>query len=61
MPRAAHLQTESHKTFIRGRWIPAWVDAVEYGKFGRATVTAILFGGVAPPSTPNSRRTARCW
>jgi hypothetical protein len=46
MQRAAHLQTESHKAFIRGRWMPAWIDAVEYGKFGRATVTATLFGGM---------------
>lgn len=44
--RAAHLQTETHKTFIRSRWMAAWVDAVEYGKFGRATVTATLFGGM---------------
>jgi hypothetical protein len=39
-------QTETHKAFIRSRWMPAWVDAVEYGKFGRATVTATLFGGM---------------
>ena len=26
--------------------MPAWVDAVEYGKFGRAKVTATLFGGM---------------
>jgi hypothetical protein len=26
----------------------AWIDAVEYGKFGRATVTATLFGGMDP-------------
>jgi len=26
--------------------MPALVDAVEYGKFGRATVTATLFGGM---------------
>ncbi len=48
MGRAAHTQTETHKAFIRGRWMPAWVDAVEYGKFGRATVTATLFGGMDP-------------
>jgi hypothetical protein len=47
MKRAAHKQAESHKTFIQGRWMPAWIDAVEYGKFGRATVTATLFGGMA--------------
>lgn len=43
---AAGFQTETHKSFIRSRWMPAWVDAVEYGKFGRATVTATLFGGM---------------
>ncbi|MFM6131323.1 MAG: hypothetical protein ACKPBV_21820, partial [Sphaerospermopsis kisseleviana] len=46
--RAANNQAEAHKAFIRSRWIPAWIDAVEYGKFGRATVTATLFGGVDP-------------
>ena len=46
MQRAARQQTETHKAFIRSRWMPAWVDAVEYGKFGRATVTATLFGGM---------------
>jgi hypothetical protein len=46
MQRAARNQTEAHKAFIRSRWMPAWVDAVEYGKFGRATVTATLFGGM---------------
>jgi hypothetical protein len=48
MQNAAQHQTELHKTFIRSRWVPAWVDAVEYGKFGRATVTATLFGGMDP-------------
>ena len=46
MQRAAHNQTEVHKAFIRSLWLPAWIDAVEYGKFGRATVTATLFGGM---------------
>lgn len=46
MQRAAHLQNETHKAFIRSRWMPAWVDAVEYGKFGHAKVTATLFGGM---------------
>jgi hypothetical protein len=46
LQRAAHNQTETHKAFIRSRWMPAWIDAVEYGKFGRATVTATLFGGM---------------
>ena len=46
--RAAKFQTETHKNFMRSRWLPGWVDAVEYGKFGRATVTVTLFGGVDP-------------
>ena len=46
MQRAAQNQTEAHKAFIRSRWMAAWIDAVEYGKFGRATVTATLFGGM---------------
>ncbi len=46
MQRAAHNQTETHKAFIRSRWTAAWIDSVEYGKFGRATVTATLFGGM---------------
>lgn len=46
--RAARNQNETHKAFIRSRWMPAWVDAVEYGKFGRATVTVTLFGGMDP-------------
>ena len=44
--RAARNQTETHKAFIRSRWMPGWVDAVEYGKFGTATITATLFGGM---------------
>jgi hypothetical protein len=46
MQRAAQKQTETHRALIRSRWMPAFVDAVEYGKFGRATVTATLFGGM---------------
>ena len=46
MQRAALNQTETHKAFIRSRWMPGWVDAVEYGKFGTAIVTATLFGGM---------------
>jgi hypothetical protein len=46
MQRAAQNQTEVHKAFLRSRWMPASIDAVEYGKFGRATVTATLFGGM---------------
>jgi len=46
MQRAARNQNETHKAFIRSRWMPAWVDAVEYGAFGRAKVTATLFGGM---------------
>ena len=46
MQRATRSQTETHKAFIRSRWMSAWIDTVEYGKFGRATVTATLFGGM---------------
>ena len=46
MQRATLNQTETHKAFIKSRWMPGWIDAVEYGKFGRATVTATLFGGM---------------
>ena len=46
MQRAAKQQTEVHRAFIRSRWMPAWIDRVEYGKFGRARVTATLFGGM---------------
>ncbi len=43
--RAAALQVENHKAFMRSRWLPGWVDAIEYGKFGHAAVTVSLFGG----------------
>jgi hypothetical protein len=48
MQRASLRQTEAHRELIRCRWMPASVDAVEYGKFGEATVTATLFGGMDP-------------
>lgn len=48
MQRASAIQTEKHKAFVRSRWMPAWVDRVEYGKFGRAKVTVTLFGGMEP-------------
>ncbi|MFM8903655.1 MAG: hypothetical protein ACKOLZ_01645 [Verrucomicrobiota bacterium] len=46
--RAAQNQAETHKAFIRSRWMPGYVDRVEYGKFGRAKVTVTLFGGMDP-------------
>ena len=46
LQRAARQQNETHKAFIRSRWMPGWVDAVDYGKFGHAKVTATLFGGM---------------
>jgi hypothetical protein len=46
--RSTKAQTEAHKIFMRSRWLPGWVDAVDYGKFGRATVTVTLFGGMDP-------------
>ncbi|MBT3541108.1 MAG: hypothetical protein HN489_08225, partial [Opitutae bacterium] len=46
MERATQIQNETHKAFIRSRWMPGWVDKVEYGKFGRAKVVVTLFGGM---------------
>jgi hypothetical protein len=46
LQRSAQNQAETHKEFIRSRWMPAWVDNVEYGKFGHAKVTVTLFGGM---------------
>ena len=48
MQRATQQQIKVHRELIRSRWMPAFVDAVEYGKFGEATVTATLFGGMDP-------------
>lgn len=40
-------QSGQHIRHIRLRWMPARVEAVSHGKFGEATVTATLFGGMA--------------
>lgn len=48
MQNAIRQQTGLNNRLIRMRWMPAWVDAVEYNKFGRARVTATLFGGMDP-------------
>lgn len=48
MRRATQHQIKVHRELIQTRWMPAFVDAVEYGKFGEATVTATLFGGMDP-------------
>ena len=44
MHRPARSQNETRKAFIRSRWMPAGVDAIECGKFGRANVTATPLG-----------------
>jgi len=46
MKSATERQRQIHIRHIRHRWMPAWVDSVEHGKFGEATVTATLFGGM---------------
>ena len=46
MERASRIQNETHKTFVKSRWMPGWVDEVVYGKFGRAKITLTLFGGM---------------
>ena len=43
---ATERQRQQHIRHIRTRWMPARVDAIEYGDFGHATVTATLFGGM---------------
>ena len=48
MQVATERQRQVHIRHIRHRWMPAWVDAVEYGKFGDAIVTVTLFGGMDP-------------
>ena len=59
--RAAANQAEVHKAFIRSRWMPAWIDAVEYGQFGRATITATLFGGMDPSLYADFKKDATAW
>ena len=59
MQRATRNQTETHKAFIKSRWMPGWVDAVEYGKFGRASVTATLFGGMEDTLYADFKKGAR--
>jgi hypothetical protein len=46
MQNAMEHQLEMHKALVRSRWMSAWIDGVDYGKFGRATITATLFGGM---------------
>jgi len=43
---ASERQNGQHIRHIRLRWMPARIDAVSHGKFGAATVTATLFGGM---------------
>ncbi len=45
---ARERQRQKHIRFIRLRWMPAWVDSIEYGQFGHATVAVTLFGGMDP-------------
>ena len=48
MKVATERQRQIHIRNIRHRWMPAKVDAVDHGKFGKATIAATLFGGMAP-------------
>lgn len=45
---ASERQRGRHIRYIRTRWMPARVEDMVYGKFGQATVTATLFGGMDP-------------
>ena len=46
MKIATERQRGRHTRYIRMRWMPAQVEKVNHGKFGKATVTATLFGGM---------------
>ncbi|MFT6618569.1 MAG: hypothetical protein ACJASX_001463 [Limisphaerales bacterium] len=46
MKVAAERQRQRHIRHIRTRWMPARIDAANHGKFGKATITATLFGGM---------------
>lgn len=46
MKVAADRQRGRHIRHIHMRWMPARIDAVDHEKFGHATVTATLFGGM---------------
>lgn len=43
---AEERQRQRHLRQIRTRWLPAQVESVDYGEFGRAVVTVALFGGM---------------
>ncbi|MCC9609408.1 hypothetical protein LOC68_05360 [Blastopirellula sp. JC732] len=46
MKVATERQRGVHIHHIHTRWMPARVETINYGKFGHATVTATLFGGM---------------
>ena len=48
MAVATERQRQMHIRHIRHRWMPARVESVDHGKFGKATVTALLFGSMDP-------------
>ncbi len=43
---ATERQRQLHIRHIHTRWMPAKVDAIQYGAFGQANVKATLFGGM---------------
>jgi hypothetical protein len=46
MAAATERQRGRHRRYIRLRWLPAVVDAVEHDNFGPASVTLTLYGGM---------------
>jgi hypothetical protein len=46
MKVATERQRQRHVRHIRLRWMPARVDSAEHGKFGKAMITATLYGGM---------------
>ena len=46
MKVARERQAQLHIRHVRYRWMPARVDAVEHGEFGKGSITATLYGGM---------------
>ncbi len=45
---AAEVQRQIHIRFMHHRWLPGWVDNVEYQGGSKGIVTVTLFGGMDP-------------
>jgi hypothetical protein len=43
---ATELQRRRHVRYQQQRWLPGWIDRVEYFDYGGAVITITLFGGM---------------